>query len=92
MSVVTTVVISTVIGAGVRVRVLTAHRDRRRPPHRTDAVARSGATYLVADRIHQSGIIATVVAGLVIGDRVRRVGMSQRSLEALDTVWEFFAS
>ncbi|MET1233061.1 MAG: sodium:proton antiporter, partial [Candidatus Limnocylindrales bacterium] len=47
--------------------------------------------YLVADRLHQSGIIATVVAGIVIGNYGRRFGMSARSRVAIDTVWTFIA-
>lgn len=57
----------------------------------TLSLAAAYGTYLVADRIGQSGIIATVVAGLVIGTVARERGMSDRSIEALDTVWEFFA-
>ena len=48
-------------------------------------------TYLAADAVHQSGVIATSVAGLVLGNYGRRLGMSQRTQEALDTVWEFVA-
>jgi monovalent cation:H+ antiporter, CPA1 family len=48
-------------------------------------------TYLIADGIHQSGVIATAVAGLVLGNEGRRVGLSTRTIEVLDTVWEFLA-
>ena len=48
-------------------------------------------TYLVADAFHESGIIATVVAGVVLGNYGRAEGMSRRTEEALDTVWEFLA-
>jgi CPA1 family monovalent cation:H+ antiporter len=48
-------------------------------------------TYLAADAIHQSGVIATSVAGIVLGNYGRRLGLSQRTEEALDTVWEFVA-
>jgi CPA1 family monovalent cation:H+ antiporter len=48
-------------------------------------------TYLVAGYFHESGVIATVVAGIVIGSYGRRIGMSARTEEALDTVWEFLA-
>ena len=48
-------------------------------------------TYLVADAVHQSGIIATVVAGIVLGSECQRLGVSRRTLEALDTVWAFIA-
>ncbi|HEY8198335.1 MAG TPA: sodium:proton antiporter, partial [Candidatus Limnocylindrales bacterium] len=47
--------------------------------------------YLVADRLHESGIIATVVAGIVIGNYGRRFGMSARSRVAIDTVWNYIA-
>jgi len=47
--------------------------------------------YLVADRLHESGIIATVVAGIVIGNYGRRFGMSARSRVAIDTVWSYIA-
>ncbi|HKB28577.1 MAG TPA: cation:proton antiporter, partial [Candidatus Limnocylindrales bacterium] len=48
-------------------------------------------TYVVADLVHQSGIISVVVAGIVIGTYGRRVGFSERAREAIDTVWEFLA-
>ena len=48
-------------------------------------------TYLAADAIHQSGVIATAVAGIVLGNYGRRLGLSKRTEEALDTVWEFVA-
>ena len=47
--------------------------------------------YLVAERLHASGIIATVVAGIVIGNYGRRFGMSARSRVAIDTVWTYLA-
>jgi Na+:H+ antiporter len=47
--------------------------------------------YLLADRLHESGIIATVVAGIVIGNYGRRGGMSARSRVAIDTVWSYLA-
>jgi CPA1 family monovalent cation:H+ antiporter len=48
-------------------------------------------TYLAADALHQSGVIATSVAGIVLGNYGRSLGLSQRTEEALDTVWEFVA-
>ena len=48
-------------------------------------------TYLVADLVHASGIIASVVAGIVIGTYGRRAGLSPRALDAIDVVWEFIA-
>ncbi|MEO8273255.1 MAG: cation:proton antiporter [Chloroflexota bacterium] len=57
----------------------------------TISLAAAYGTYLLADGLHESGIIATVVAGVVIGTYGRAVGLSERALEALDTVWEFIA-
>jgi CPA1 family monovalent cation:H+ antiporter len=48
-------------------------------------------TYLIADAINLSGVIATAVAGMVLGNYGRSLGMSARTEEALDTVWEFVA-
>ena len=48
-------------------------------------------TYLLADRIGQSGIIASVVAGLVLGTYGRRVGLRDATFDALDQTWEFVA-
>jgi CPA1 family monovalent cation:H+ antiporter len=48
-------------------------------------------TYLAADGLHQSGVIATAVAGIVLGNYGRRRGLSQKTEEALETVWEFVA-
>ena len=48
-------------------------------------------TYLVADLLHQSGIIASVVAGVVVGTFSRRGALSDRGLEIVDDVWEFLA-
>ena len=57
----------------------------------TISIAAAYGTYLVADGLGQSGIIATVVAGVVIGTYGRSVGLSPRALEALDVVWELIA-
>jgi len=55
------------------------------------SVVAAYGTYLVADALHQSGIIATVVAGIVIGNPGARLALSERTTEALDLVWEFIA-
>lgn len=57
----------------------------------TISIAAAYGTYLLADGFGQSGIIATVVAGVVIGTYGRSVGLSPRALEALDVVWELIA-
>lgn len=57
----------------------------------TISLAAAYGTYILADWLHESGVLATVVAGVVIGTYGRAVGLSRRALEALDTVWEFIA-
>jgi CPA1 family monovalent cation:H+ antiporter len=44
-------------------------------------------TYVVADLLHESGIIATVTAGIVLGSYGRRVGLSAAARETIDVVW-----
>jgi len=48
-------------------------------------------TYIVADRLGQSGIIASVVSGIVLGTYGRRVGVRASTFAALDQTWEFVA-
>ena len=55
------------------------------------SLAAAYGVYLLADGLDQSGIIATVVAGVVIGTRGRASGLSRSAVEALDVVWEFIA-
>ena len=44
--------------------------------------------YALANRLHVSGPLAMVVAGLFIGNRGRRDAMSERTREHLDNFWE----
>ncbi len=57
----------------------------------TVSVLLAYGTYIIADTLHESGVIATVVAGITLGSYGRRRGMSERTQEAIDTVWEFLA-
>ena len=50
------------------------------------AVAAGG--YALADRLHLSGPIAMVVAGLLLGNQGRTFAMSPKTCEHLDTFWE----
>lgn len=61
------------------------------PIELTISIAAAYGTYLLADGLGQSGIIATVAAGIVIGSHGRSVGLSPRALESLDVVWELIA-
>lgn len=57
----------------------------------TISVLLAYGTYVIADVLHESGVIATVVAGMTLGSYGRRIGMSARTQEAIDTVWEFLS-
>jgi CPA1 family monovalent cation:H+ antiporter len=87
-----TIVLSLVIGGaiGVVASWMIASVDDHLLELTVSLAAAYGA-YLVADLFHESGIIATVVAGMVLGNYGRSIGMSERTQEALDTVWEFLA-
>jgi CPA1 family monovalent cation:H+ antiporter len=49
------------------------------------------SSYLAAQSLHLSGVIATVSAGLMIGNLGTRVGMSARTRLALWSFWEYFS-
>lgn len=53
-------------------------------------VAAYGA-YLVADAVGLSGVIASVLAGIVLGNYGRRLGLSADAEQALDAVWGVLA-
>lgn len=46
-------------------------------------------SYLVADRLHASGPLACVAAGIIQGSYGRAFGMSERTSQLLDDLWEF---
>ena len=47
--------------------------------------------YLLAEHLHVSGVIATVGAGLMVGNYGAEYGMSARTRVALWSFWEYFA-
>ncbi|HLJ35218.1 MAG TPA: cation:proton antiporter [Ktedonobacteraceae bacterium] len=47
--------------------------------------------YLLADALHTSGILAVIFASLVLGSYGRRIGMSERTREAVDNFWSVIA-
>ena len=55
------------------------------------SLAAAYGVYVLADDFGLSGIIATVVAGVMIGARGRAGGLSQAAVDSLDVVWEFIA-
>jgi CPA1 family monovalent cation:H+ antiporter len=49
------------------------------------------SAFILAEILGTSGLLAVVVAGLVLGSYGRNVGMSERTAEVVDTVWAFTA-
>jgi CPA1 family monovalent cation:H+ antiporter len=47
--------------------------------------------YLLADALHTSGIIAVILAALLLGSYGRQMGMSERTREAVDNFWSILA-
>lgn len=89
---VVTVIVSAIIGLGVGflasklLAILDDHLLEL-----TISVSAAYGTYLLADAFHESGVIATVIAGIVIGNYGRHTKEGTRAAEAMDTVWEFIA-
>ena len=55
------------------------------------SVVAAYGTYLAALRLDQSGIVATVSAGIVVGSAGQRGLLSKATMAALDGVWGFAA-
>ncbi|MDP9325293.1 MAG: cation:proton antiporter, partial [Candidatus Dormibacteraeota bacterium] len=54
------------------------------------AVAAYGG-YLAGETLHVSGILTVVAAGLVIGNYARQRRMSERTRQAVETMWDYVA-
>jgi CPA1 family monovalent cation:H+ antiporter len=57
----------------------------------TISVVLAYGSYLLADWLQLSGIIATVLAGATLGSWGRTHGLSREALSRIDDVWEFIA-
>ena len=57
----------------------------------TISVALAYGTYLLADAFHLSGIIATVAAGVILGNLGPGRRVTDTGADAIDTVWAFLA-
>jgi monovalent cation:H+ antiporter, CPA1 family len=57
----------------------------------TISVVLAYGSYLVADQFGLSGVIATVTAGIVLGNLGPGRTLSDQGTDAIDTVWEFLA-
>lgn len=57
----------------------------------TITIVTAYGVYLLADALHTSGILAVIFAALVLGSYGRRIGMTERTREAVDTFWSVIA-
>lgn len=48
-------------------------------------------SFVLAEQLHDSGVIATVVAGMLCGNYAARTGMSPSTRVAVETFWEYVA-
>ncbi len=57
----------------------------------TISVVLAYGSYILADQLGLSGVIATVAAAIVLGNLGPGRALSETGSDAIDTVWEFFA-
>ena len=57
----------------------------------TITIVTAYGVYLLADALHTSGILAVIFAALILGSYGRRIGMAERTREAVDTFWSVIA-
>lgn len=57
----------------------------------TISVVLAYGSYMLADALHLSGVIATVTAAIVLGNVGPGRALTETGADAIDTVWEFFA-
>jgi Na+:H+ antiporter len=82
------VALGLVVGFGLS--LLTSRIDDFQVEMTLTAIAAYGG-YLLAQQVHVSGILAVVVAGIVIGNYGRPHGMSERTRQAVDQSWDYVA-
>lgn len=57
----------------------------------TITIVTAYGVYLVADSLHTSGILAVILAGLILGSYGRSISMQERTREAVDSFWSMIA-
>jgi CPA1 family monovalent cation:H+ antiporter len=88
----------TIVGGGVLVGGLVGFAASRVMIHVDDAMIEIAITtiaaygvFVIAEQFHFSGVIATVVAGMICGNYGREIGMSASTRVAVDTFWDYIA-
>lgn len=75
---------------GFAVSKITAHVDEPRIEITLTTIVAYGS-YLLAEHLHVSGVLSTVMAGLTIGNYGALTGMSPRTRVAVWSFWEYIA-
>ncbi|HZO72123.1 MAG TPA: cation:proton antiporter [Ktedonobacteraceae bacterium] len=57
----------------------------------TITIVTAYGVYLLADSLHASGILAVIMAGLILGSYGQRMGMSARTRDFVDDFWSIVA-
>ena len=78
------------LGLGYLISKITARIDEPQIEITLTTILAFGS-YLAAESLHLSGVIATVAAGLMVGNFGARVGMSPRTRVALWSFWEYMS-
>ncbi len=78
------------LGLGYLISKITATIDEPQIEITLTTILAYGS-YLAAESLHLSGVIATVAAGLMVGNFGARVGMSPRTRVALWSFWEYMS-
>ena len=87
-----TIVVSTLIGVVVgAAAALAVVRLRDHQLQVSVSLLAAYGAYLLADGLHFSGVIASVLAGILLGNFGRRIGLRTSTERAMDEVWEFLA-
>ena len=89
---VATVAVSVVVGLlGGAAAAWLIRRSGDRAVEITVSIILAYGAYLIADAFGLSGIIATVIAGIVLRFRLEEVGDQRDTIESLDTIWAYVA-
>lgn len=61
------------------------------PLENSFSIALFYGSYFLAEHIHVSGVIAVVVAGLILGNYGRAIGMSEKTQQSIEVFWDTIA-
>jgi CPA1 family monovalent cation:H+ antiporter len=87
-----------VVGGGAAIGIALGYTLARISKHVDDAMVEITLTtiaaygsFVAAEHLHLSGVIATVCAGLVLGTYGREIAMSEVTRKSVDVFWEYIA-